>query len=225
MAALQNVTSNTTAAGTDKVYNNPNSQLDKDAFMKLFLKQLEMQDPTQPMDTDKMLDQTAQMSTMEMNTNMQQTIQTLSNTLTSTNKLNTISAIGKMGDTGNRYINVTDDDESKSFDLYFGDDIESGNVTIKDKSGNIIKTLSLDSHSKGVLNFDWDLKDDNGQRVKSDTYEVTAEYTSSDGSSHKTSLGAYPIESIKFENGETYAKLGSNYVPFSSIKEIYQWQG
>jgi len=214
MAALQNVTNNTTAAGADKVYNNPNSKLDKDAFMKLFLKQLQMQDPTQPMDTDKMLDQTAQLSTMEMNTNMQQTIETLSKTLTSTNKLNTISAIGKMGDTGNRYINITDDDKSKSFDLYFGDDIQSG---------NIVKTLPLDAHSKGVLNFDWDLKDANGQRVKSNTYEVTAQYTSPDGKSHKTSLGAYPIESIKFENGEAYAKLGSNYLPFNSIKEIYNW--
>jgi len=223
MAALQNVTNNTTAAGADKVYNNPNSRLDKNAFMKLFLKQLQMQDPTQPMDTDKMLDQTAQLSTMEMNTNMQTTLDNLAKTLQSSDKLNTISAIGKMGDTGNRYVNITDDDKSKSFDLYFGDDIQSGNVVIKDKSGNIVKTMPLDAHSKGVLNFDWDLKDANGQRVKSNTYEVTAEYTSPDGKSHKTSLGAYPIESIKFENGEAYAKLGSNYLPFNSIKEIYNW--
>jgi flagellar basal-body rod modification protein FlgD len=223
MSSIANITNNATKAGNDKVYN-PNSQLDKDAFMKLFLKQLEMQDPTNPMDTDKMLEQTAYLSTMEMNTNMQKTIDTLSQTLTSSNELSTVSAIGKMADTGNRYINITDDDTKKDFELYFEDDIQSGSVQIKDKAGNIIKTFDLNPHSKGVLNFEWDLKDSNGNRVKSDSYEVTATYTTSDGAQKSTSLGAYPIESIKFDNGKAYAKLGSQYIPFEKIKEIYQWQ-
>ena len=221
--AVTSVSKPTTTSSNDKVFN-PNSQLDKDAFMKLFLTELEHQDPTSPMDTDKMLEQTAYLSTMEMNNNMQQTLNNLSKTLQSTGQLGTISAIGKMGDTGNRYINVTDDDKSKNFDLYFGDDISSGNVIIKDKSGNIVKTFPLEAHTKGVLNFDWDLIGDNGERVASDTYEVTAKYTTPSGESKTTALGAYPIESIKFENGKPYAKLGSNYIPFDQIKEIYEWQ-
>jgi flagellar basal-body rod modification protein FlgD len=221
--AVTSVTNTTTASGSDQIYN-PNSQLDKDAFMKLFLTELEHQDPTDPMDTDKMLEQTAYLSTMEMNDNMQKTLDNLSNTLQATGQFSALSAIGKMGDTGNRYINVTDDDKSVNFDLYFGDDITSGNVIIKDKSGNVVKTFPLEAHTKGVLNFDWDLIGDNGERVPSDTYEVTAEYTTPDGKDETTALGAYPIESIRFENGEPYAKLGSNYVPFNQIQEIYQWQ-
>jgi len=215
---------NTTTNSSDQVFN-PKSQLDKDAFLKLFIKQLEMQDPTDPMDTDKMLEQTTSLTTLEMNQNMQSTLDKLASQLSQSQELNTINAIGKMADTGNRYINVTDDDTSKNFELYFGNDISSGNVIIKDKQGNVIREFPLEAHTKGVLSFDWDLKDDNGKRVASDTYEVTAEYTSPDGTTHKTSLGAYPIESVKFENGEAYAKLGSNYVPFSQIKEIYEWQG
>jgi len=172
-----------------------------------------------------MLEQTSYLTTLEMNNNMQKTLNNLADKLSLSQNLNSINAIGKMADTGNRYINVTDDDKSKSFELYFGDDISSGNVIIKDKAGNIVKTFPLESHTKGVLSFDWDLTDDNGKRVKSDTYEITAEYTSPDGKDHKTALGAYPIESIKFENGEAYAKLGSSYIPFNQIKEIYQWQG
>jgi flagellar basal-body rod modification protein FlgD len=208
----------------DTVFN-PKSKLDKDAFMQLFLKELEMQDPTDPMDTEKMLEQTAYLSTMEMNENMQKTLDNLSKTLDKSGELSAINAIGKMADTGNRYINVTDDDKEKTFDLYFGDDIASGTVEIKNKQGEIVKTIPIDAHSKGVLSFDWDLTDDNGQRVPSDSYEVVAEYTDPDGNKHQTALGAYPIESIKFEDGKTYAKLGSNYVPFDAIKEIYTWQG
>jgi flagellar basal-body rod modification protein FlgD len=221
--AVTSVSNTTTASSADSVYN-PNSQLDKDAFMQLFLTELEHQDPTDPMDTDKMLEQTAYLSTMEMNDNMQKTLDNLSNTLSTSSQFSALSAIGKMGDTGYRYINVTDDDNSVNFDLYFGDDISSGNVVIKDKSGNVVKTFPLEAHTKGVLNFDWDLIGDNGERVPSDTYEVTAEYTTPDGKEETTALGAYPIESIRFENGEPYAKLGSNYIPFNQIQEIYQWQ-
>jgi len=223
--ALNSITSETKIApSSDKIFN-PKSQLDKDAFLKLFIKELEMQDPTDPMDTDKMLEQTSYLTTLEMNNNMQKTLNKLASQLYQTQNLNTISAIGKMADTGKRYINVTDYDNSKSFELYFGNDISSGNVIIKDKNGNIIRKFPLEAHTKGILNFDWDLKDDNEQRVKNDIYEITAEYTSPDGKSHKTALGAYPIESIKFANGVAYAKLGSSYIPFNQIQEIYEWEG
>lgn len=222
--AISTVNNNVTTSSSDYAYN-PNSELDKDAFMKLFLTELQMQDPTSPMDTDKMLEQTAYLSTMEMNQNMQTTLDNLAKTLNTNSELGAISAIGKIGDTGYRYVNITDEDNSVSFDLYFGDNITSGNVIIKDKNGNVVKEFPLEAHDKGVLSFDWDLTDNNGNRVASDSYEVVAEYTSPDGSSHSTALGAYPIESIRFENGIPYAKLGSNYLPFSEIQEIYEWQG
>ncbi len=224
MSVISNIKSPSTNAGNDAIFN-PKSQLSNTEFMQLFLKQLEMQDPTNPMDTDKMLEQTSSLSTMEMNKSMQDTLNKLSQKLQSQSQFNTISAIGKMADTGNRYVNVTDKDKSKSFELYFGDDIQSGSVTIKDKQGNIVKTFSLDAHNKGILSFDWDLKDDAGNLVDPNTYEVTAQYKDPNGNEHKTSLGAYPIESIKFENGEALAKLGSKYIPFNAIKEIYEWQG
>jgi len=213
-----------TTPSNDKIYN-PNSQLDKDAFLKLFIKELEMQDPTDPMNTDKMIEQTSYLTTLEMNNNMQKTLTKLANKLSQTQTLNSINAIGKMADTGERYINVTDNDTSKSFELYFGDNISSGDVIIKDKQGNIVRKFPLHAHTKGILSFDWDLKNNNGQRVKNDTYEITAQFTTPSGKQETTALGAYPIEAIKFENGEAYAKLGSNYVPFNSIKEIYEWQG
>jgi len=222
--AIPSLTKTATASEKDYIYN-PNGQLDKDAFMQLFLKELELQDPTDPMDTDKMLEQTAYLSTMEMNNNMQNTLNNLSNVLLQNSQLGAINAIGKIGDTGNRYINITDEDISKTFELYFGDDITSGEVIIKDKNGNIIKTFPLEAHTKGILSFEWDLTDSDGNRVKSDTYMVEAVYYSPDGKEHKTALGAYPIESIKFDNNEALAKLGSMYIPLSQIKEIYEWQG
>jgi flagellar basal-body rod modification protein FlgD len=218
--SIESITSNTTKIGNDKIFN-PNSQLDKDAFMKLFLKQLQMQDPTNPMDTDKMLEETSSLSTMEMNTNMQKTLNNLSQTLLSSSQLSTISAIGKIADTHNRYLNITNEDTQKDFELYFQNDIKNGKIKIEDSNGNIVKEINLDTHSKGLLNFEWDLKDNNGKRVENGNYKVFAEYEDNNGISHNALLGVYPIESIKFENNKAYAKIGNQYVPFSQIKEIY----
>jgi flagellar basal-body rod modification protein FlgD len=218
-----NNNTNVTQSSNDKVYN-PKSMLDESAFMKLFLKQLEMQDPTDPMDTDKMLEETAQLADLETNTKMKDTLDQLSSVLNKSSELSAISAIGKMADTGNRYIDVTDKDTSKSFDLYFGEDFSNATVLIEDKQGNIVKTINLGAHTKGVLNFDWDLKNDEGQRVKSDTYKVVAKYTTPQGKELTTELGAYPIEAVRFDDGKVYAKLGSQYVPFDEIKQIYEWE-
>ena len=49
---------------------NPKSLLNKDDFLKLFVTQLQHQDPMSPMDNDQMVAQMSQLSTVEQLTNM-----------------------------------------------------------------------------------------------------------------------------------------------------------
>ena len=49
---------------------NPSSLLTKDDFLKLFVTQLQHQDPMSPMDNDQMVAQMSQLSTVEQLTNM-----------------------------------------------------------------------------------------------------------------------------------------------------------
>jgi hypothetical protein len=46
-------------------------------------------------------------------------------------------------------------------------------------------------------------------------------YSDPDGNVLQTRLGAYPIESVRFENGNTLVKLGSSYVPLENVVEVY----
>ena len=50
--------------------NNPNANLGKDDFLKLFVAQMKHQDPSQPMDNAAMMGQMAQFSTLEQISNM-----------------------------------------------------------------------------------------------------------------------------------------------------------
>ena len=54
-----------------------NDKLTNDDFLKLLLEEMKMQDPTKPMDSQKMMDTQLQMSTIEANTEMSKAMTSL----------------------------------------------------------------------------------------------------------------------------------------------------
>lgn len=65
------------------------NELDNKAFMKLFLEQLKNQDPTAPMETDKIITQTAQLTQVEMQEENKKTMKEVSEAMKSTRNTNT----------------------------------------------------------------------------------------------------------------------------------------
>lgn len=64
------------------------NELDNDAFMKLFLEQLKNQDPTAPMETDKIITQTAQLTQVEMMEQNKKTMMEVADAMKSTKEVN-----------------------------------------------------------------------------------------------------------------------------------------
>ena len=94
------MTVDTTAAATtgaaqsgSKSVSNPNSTLDKDGFLKLFIAQLSHQDPSSPMDTTDQMQQMSSFSMVEQITNMANTNTKIASSL------NTSAAVGLIGRT------------------------------------------------------------------------------------------------------------------------------
>ncbi|MFA6759703.1 MAG: flagellar hook capping FlgD N-terminal domain-containing protein [Sulfuricurvum sp.] len=203
-----------------KVEKKDKSVLGKDDFLKLLLVELQYQDPTAPMDSEKILSQTSQLATLESANNTNKALEELAAALGSSQQFNTIAAIGKMADIGSNAI-IHEEGKDTTFDMYFQDDVKFGSVEILDGDGNILKTLSIDEKTKGVYQFDWDGTDGFGNSLKSGIYYVTASYTNQNDEKQKTRMGAYPIESVKFDGADTYVKLGSSYVKLEDIKEVY----
>lgn len=204
---------------SDSVTTNPKSILGKDDFMKLLLTELKYQDPTSPMDTEKMLTQTSQLATLESADNTKKALEKLTSQLSASANLGIVGAIGKMASLGKDTILVSKDN-NPSFDLYFKHDIQSGTVKIKDKNGNLVKTLTLQPQKGGVLNFNWDGTDDSGKRVPEGEYSISADYSDGNSGSYTTAFGKFPIESVKFDKGDALLKLGNSYYALSKIKEI-----
>jgi flagellar basal-body rod modification protein FlgD len=196
------------------------TELTSDDFMTLLLAQLQYQDPTSPTDTESILTQTSQLASLESSDNTNQALIDLAASLSASNDFSTISAIGKTADLGSNTIAI-DKGSSTTFEMYFPDDVQQGSVEIVDVNGNAIKTLDVGSNPSGVYQFTWDGTDNGGNAVEGGIYYVNGSYTNTNGDAKTTRVGAYPIESVRFDNGESLLKLGSNYVPLSSVKEIY----
>jgi len=196
------------------------TSLSNDDFMTLLLVELQNQDPTEPTDTEQILTQTSELATLEATDNTNKALEDLAATMAASSDFSAISAIGKTADLGSNAITLSKDDDS-TFEIYFPSDIESGNVEILDANGNVINTIPAESGDAGVYSYTWDGTDSAGNKVDEGIYYVTASYTDAAGENLTTRVGSYPIESVRFDAGETYVKLGSGYVPLKNVEEIY----
>lgn len=196
------------------------SALGKDDFMALLLVEMQHQDPTDPMDTEKVLAQTTQLATLESSENTNNALESLAAQLGSTQQFSTISAIGKTADLGSNAV-AYDTGSTSTFEVYFPEAIKDGNVEILDTEGNILSRIPVEENAAGTYQFDWDGKLADGSVAESGVYYVTASYNNPDGKALTTRMGSYPIESVRFEEGGTLVKVGSSYVPMENIKEIY----
>jgi flagellar basal-body rod modification protein FlgD len=201
---------------------NPNGILNKDAFLKLLLTELKYQDPTSPMDTEKILTQTSQLATLESANNTNKTMADLVSRLNNNMDMGALAAIGKMASLGSNNVTLPKTGVAK-FEVYFKNKIQSGTLTISDTQGNTVRTVSLDTQAdkSGVLAFQWDGVSDSGDKMKQGLYSVTANYTDANGDAQKTQFGVYPVESVRYDNGKPLMKIGSSYVPMASISEFY----
>lgn len=194
--------------------------LGKDDFLKLLLVELQHQDPTEPMDSDKILSQTSQLATLESAQNTNDALEKLAGALGNSQQFSTISAIGKTADLGSNAISF-DKGTASSFEVYFPNDIASGTLEVIDGDGKIVSTMDIEENPQGVYQFDWDGSLNSGGIADSGVYFITASYSDSQGNPQTTRMGAYPIESVRFEDGDTLVKVGSAYVPLKNIVEVY----
>jgi len=200
------------------------SVLGKDDFLKLLLVELQNQDPTSPQDTDKILQQTSDLATLEASQNTNDALSSLSAAMGSSTQFATIASIGKMADTGGNKISL-DNGKAIDFEIYFPENTLGGDIKITNSQGVVVDTIEMENLSKGTNRFHWDGINKSGSPYEDGDYSVEAVYTTQSGTSNIAKFGVYPVEAVRFNGGEAEFKLGSSYVPLSGIKEIYNPEG
>lgn len=230
-----NTTSDTSSTSSSGLASNPNATLDKDAFLKLLLIELQHQDPTDPMDSDKMLTQTSQLSALEMqqntNTTMQkmvETMQLLSNSFSTSMSTSAIGAIGKMATVSDNKIKLTGSDEIIALKMYLPEDSDENGVTLEvyDSNNKLIfsEKSGEQSVSQGLFTMEWPGRNNDGVYAGDGEYTVKMVYNNKNGEKITANYGTYPIEGIIFKEGLAYAKMAGQEVPFDAITEITDYK-
>ena len=193
--------------------------LSNDDFMKLLLTELKYQDPTKPMDSKAMIDQTMQMSTIEANNTNVKALTSMQNSFASTQMLNSVSLIGKHIDTGNRDLNLQD--STSEFSILFEENVSTGSIYIKDQAGAIVNTLNIDDLTSGTTTFSWDGKDSNENQLSDGIYTLTVDAKNSDNKPIDANIGTYVVSSLEF-NGDNVTVVANDYkIDPNSVKKIW----
>lgn len=228
-------TSDTSSTSSSGLVSNPNATLDKDAFLKLLLIELQHQDPTDPMDSDKMLTQTSQLSALEMqqntNTTMQkmvETMQLLSNSFSTSMSTSAIGAIGKMATVSDNKIKLTGANELIALKMYLPEDSDENGVTLEvyDSNNKLVfsEKSGEQSVSQGLFTMEWPGRNNDGVYAGDGEYTVKMVYNNKNGEKITANYGTYPIEGIVFKNGVAHAKMAGQEVPFDAISEITDYK-
>ena len=152
------------------------STLKRDDFMKLFVKQLQYQDPLNPMKSAEMASQVAQFNMVDLMYKNNTAMEGMASALNTSASVSAVSLLGH----GVEY---------QGSELYIGDDgprpfyiqapdtgIASGSLTIKDAGGRVVKSIDLGAAEPGTrTRLDWDGTDSAGNELPEGTYHVSIE--------------------------------------------------
>lgn len=184
----------TPAASTSANTMGSSSQEIQDSFLKLFIAQMQNQDPTNPMDNSQLTSQLAQISSLSSMEKLNTTLSGISEQIDTGHTLQATSLIGRAVMIDGDQILVGRDVE----EVVEGTDtpIETGNiittpfginliraadevtVTIKDKNGVVVRKVDLGPMNAGINVYSWDGLTDDGLGVDDGSYSfsVTASY-------------------------------------------------
>ncbi len=223
MAAIDALTATTQNLANSGI--NPDSILGKDDFMKLLLTELQHQDPTSPMDSDKILAQTSQLAALETQEKTNKALEALTASFKQNKNFAAVSAIGKYARLDNS-VNLTQNTKGElnpvNFELNFAEDIKDGQIEIYDDENRLVKVMKLHADTKGKHAFTWDGLTDAGEKAKPGKFKIYANYYNPDDVKLTANFGSYKIESVKFDDEKTYLKLNGSFIPFDKVQEIFE---
>lgn len=197
--------------------------LGQEQFLKLLTTQLTHQDPMKPMENGEFLGQMAQFSTVSGIQDLQASFKDFANSISSDQALQAASLVG-------RYVSAPSQEALLSAGGSVAGDFElpvsSNDVSVRivnPKTGEVIRTLDLDSQSAGSVAFEWDGMDQNGQFANPGVYKIEAQ-ASIDGKNTQLATNIKSkVQSVTMGSGSTGLQVnlaGVGSVKFNQLKQI-----
>lgn len=157
----------------------------RESFMTLLITQLQNQDPLNPMENSEMTSQLAQINTVSGIEQLNDTLNGITQQMDAAKTLQAAGLIDKAVLVPGNNVMVSVDPENGSFATPFGIELGSAaekvEVTVTNKSGEIVYTKDLGAVSAGVESFSWGGLTNDGAAVPAGAYSVNFKATNAEG--------------------------------------------
>jgi flagellar basal-body rod modification protein FlgD len=198
-----------------------NQEVGLDQFLKLFIAQIQNQDPLSPLDSAEFTAQLAQFTSVEQLFGIKSSLANIDETLTGQNEqyADYIGFIGKTVKADDNTMLVdTGAVTSGSYSIESGGDVA---IKVYDSQGLIIRTFYQGWEGAGEHAVNWDGRDDSGKLVEDGTY--TFEVTARDQNGKYIPSNTYisgEVTSITYQYGQPYLMVGDRII--SNINNIIE---
>jgi flagellar basal-body rod modification protein FlgD len=191
--------------------------MDKDDFLKLFVTQLQNQDPLNPMDGTQFISQLAQMTQVEQAYNTNTNLQNILNALNGNASYSAVSFIGKEVLAPGSRITLADGSQPV-LNFRLTQSAASTEIDISDASGNVVRKIAGAGGSAGDYSVTWDGKDDNNNALSAGTYSFQVNGVNASGNTFSaTSLIHGTVSGVKLDGSSPVLTVGGVDVALSSI--------
>lgn len=184
--------------------------------------QIQNQDPLSPQDNTEYVAQLAQFSSLEQQMNTNTTLATISTQLQGQANTQDMDLIGKTVTVSGSI--VTASGSSGAIPINFTLDSASATttVTIKNSSGDTIRSLEVGAEKAGSNTVNWDGKDSSGNIVTAGSYQISVSAKSQAGASVGVSQSTTStVESIAYDQGYPVLTLANGVTsPVSNLVKV-----
>jgi flagellar basal-body rod modification protein FlgD len=191
-------------------------------FMNLLVTQLTHQDPFKPMENTELATQISQFATVSGIDDLNKSFSDFAGNMVAQQSIQASNLVGHEVMIES-YMGALPTGGSLNGAVYLPSAGSNVKVQITDKSGALVRELSLGQQSAGMTQFSWDGITDSGDYANPGQYNITATASIDDTDQGLSTMVYANVDSVNIggSNGVTVNLDGLGMVPIDSVLEIH----
>jgi flagellar basal-body rod modification protein FlgD len=194
--------------------------MNKDDFLKLFVTQLQNQDPLSPQDGTQFIAQLAQLTQVEQayntNTNLTNMLNQGGNSMT----MASVSLIGKQVEAAGNQVNLQSGTAS-TVNFNLAQSASEVSVSVLDASGSVVKTLAGGAKGAGSGSVAWDGTNNAGTALPSGAYSFTVAAKDASGNSvTSTPLIKGKVDGVDMSGATPVLSIGNVKLNLTDVTSV-----
>lgn len=190
----------------------PKNKLEKDDFLKLFVTQLQNQDPLNPDDGAELAAKLAQFNSVEQLMNVNKSLESLAGAQSEDRSMQLAGIIGKEVTIDGGRLRIAGGQLSDA-EFTIQQPASNTSLEVRDATGTVVRTMPLGSLPAGTHNLGWDGLKADGYRVPDGAY--TYEITARNGKGMEMPVSI--TSKVKITGVDIMDKTGAVYTDFGKV--------